>query len=464
MAMGRMKPQQGEFWIAADALKTPGHPFFRKLNEVLEAQHFDEKVESLCLPYYTATYGRPSIPPGRYFRMLMIGYFEGMTSERGLAWRCDDSLSLKAFLGLSPVESSPDHSALSLMRRRLPVEVFDAVNKLVLGMLKEAGLLHGRVVAIDSSTMDANAAMSSIARKDTLETYSEYIARLAGAAGEPAETREDLAAFDKKRADKDASNAEWQSTTDPDAKVARTKDGRTHMAYKPEHVVDAESGAVIAAVVHAADASDHTTAASTLVQAISNMEAVGVPTVQVTVIADKGYYSEALIAGCAVAELKTCIAEPRVRGKRRWKRKCAVARRAMQANRRRVRSGYGKRLLRQRGETVERSFAHMLDTGGLRRTYLRGLANNAKRYLLQVSAFNLGLVMRQLCGFGTPRGLAAAAAAAVLPLIALVAMLRDALRALRRHGWQQQPISTAHILGITNGQQAHESTATSTGC
>jgi len=433
MSMGRMKPKQGELWVAVDQIKTPSHPFFGKLNEVLATHEFDRRVEALCEPHYAKENGRPSIPPGRYFRMVMIGYFEGIGSERGLSWRVDDSLSLKAFLGLGPVEAAPDHSSLSIARRRLPIEVFRAVNKLVLDILKTAGLLKGRALALDASTMDANAAMRTIVRKDTNESYAGYVERLAKEAGEPAPTREAAARFDRKRKDRSTSNKDWQSATDPDARIARTKDGRTHLAYKPEHAVDIDTGAIVVATMNPADQSDHETSAKTIAEVAGMLEGLELRAEGFTVVADKGYHSEAVIAGCAMLEVKTCIAEPEIRGKRRWSDKPEVARRSFSQNRRRIRSAHGKRLLRRRGEMVERSFAHMLETGGLRRTHLRGLENNEKRYLLQVSAFNLGLVMRKLCGFGTPRGLSNSIAAISAALGSLIALLTATWRRQRYH-------------------------------
>ena len=378
MSMGRMNPKQGELWVATDQIRTPSHPFFGKLNEVLAAHEFDTRVEKLCSPYYAKENGRPSIPPGRYFRMIMIGYFEGIGSERGLSWRVDDSLSLKSFLGLGPVEGAPDHSTLSIVRHRLPIEVFRAVNKLMLDILKQAGLLKGRALALDASTMDANAAMRTIVRKDTNESYAGYVERLAKEAGEPAPTREAVARFDRKRKDRSTSNKDWQSSTDPDARITRTKDGRTHLAYKPEHAVDVSSGAIVAVTLNPADQSDHETSTATLVQLVDTLEHLELPTRDFTVIADKGYHSEAVIGGGAAARIRTCIAEPLVRGKRRWNEKDESVRRGVQRNRRRIHSQHGKKLMRKRGEMVERSFAHVLDSGGLRRSHLRGRENNEK--------------------------------------------------------------------------------------
>ena len=463
MSMGRMKPKQGELWVATSEIKTPGHPFFKKLNEVFAAHDFDRKVEDLCRPYYAETNGRPSIAPGLYFRMLMIGYFEGIGSERGLAWRCEDSLSLKAFLGLGAAEATPDHSSLSVVRRRLPVEIFRAVNKLVLAILKEEGLLKGRALALDATTMDANAAMRSILRKDTNESYSGYVERLAKEAGEPAPTREKQARFDKKRKDRSTSNKDWKSSTDADARITRTKDGRTHLAYKPEHAVDVDTGAIVAATVNAADLSDHETSVATLVRVVENFESVDVSSTNFTVVADKGYHSEAVIAGCMTAEIKTCIAEPKVNGRRRWKDKAPTARTAFRRNQRRMRSEHGKRLMRKRGETVERSFAHVLETGGLRRTYLRGRENNEKRYLAQVSAFNLGLVMRKLCGFGTPRGLAASVAAVVA---ALLAVTRRFIAGVRRRAFRPAGVVHPVIRPLLTARSRRPASrpASSTGC
>lgn len=290
-------------------------------------------------------------------------------------------------------------------------------------MMHAEGLLKGHKLALDSSLMDANAAMRSIVRKDTNETYSGYVERLASASGEPAVTRSEQARFDKKREKRTTSNADWASTTDPEAKIAKMKDGRTHLAYKPEHAVDIDSGAIIAATVNPADSSDHSTATNTLVQVTENLEHIELSSSGFTVVADKGYHSEAVIAGCVAAEIKTCIAVPQRRGKRNWKQATEHARTAITRNRRRVASEYGKRLLRKRGETVERSFAHLLNTGRMRRSHLRGLKNVEKRYLIQACAYNLGLMMRKLIGFGTPRGLGAAAAALVRVLCALWQLL-----------------------------------------
>lgn len=407
MSMGKAKPRQMDLFVAAADLQAPGHPFYDRLNKALEKHGFDAKVEALCAELYAGDgAGRPSIPPGQYFRMLMVGYFEGIASERGIAWRCADSLSLKTFLGLGPADATPHHSALSRIRRRLTKDVFTAYDRLILGILKASGLVKGDSLAMDSTTVAANASMASIVRKDTREGYADFVKRLAAEAGETVTNKEELARFDRKREDRKTTNAEWESPTDPDARVARMKDGRTKMAYKAEHVVDADTGVIVASALHAADRSDHATATDTIVAADANLKAIGLTTVGTTLLADKGYCSEAFIAGCAVAEIKTCIAEPKQRGRRRWKGKEPLVKRSCGANRRRVRSDYGRALMKRRGATVELSFQHVYERGGQRQTYLRGHENNEKRNLIAVAAHNLGVLMRKLVGAGCPKACA----------------------------------------------------------
>lgn len=406
MSMGRAKSRQMDLFVATSDLRSPGHPFYERLNKALDKHRFDEKVEAMCAKYYCeGNDGRPSIPPGVYFRMLMIGYFENLGSERGIAWRCADSLSLKTFLGLGAADDAPTHSALSRIRTRLGKEAFEAFHLLILSVLKAEGLLKGRKLALDSTTMAASASMSSIVRRDTDETYPEFVGRLAAEAGEKIEGKEDLARFDRKREDRTTTNAEWTSPTDPDARVARMKDGSTKMAYKAEHVVDADTCAIVTTALHAADRSDHTTAPETLAEADAQLRAVGLSTVDATVIADKGYFSEAFLAGCATAEIKTCVSEPKVKGRRRWKGKDAQVKSACLANRRRLCSAYGRGLTKRRGATVEKSFQHVFDRGGQRRTHLRGHENNEKRNHVAVGAHNLGVLMRKLIGKGCPKAL-----------------------------------------------------------
>ena len=405
MSMGKRGPVQGELFVSADRLQSPGHPFYKRLNQVLERHGFDQRLEELCRPYYADRDGRPSVPPGVYFRMLLVGYFEGIGSERAIAWRCQDSLSLKEFLGLGPSEAVPEHSSLSRIRQRLDASVFKGFQKLILSMLKPAGMLKGRQLALDTTLLQADAAMSTIVKRDTNESYPGYVKRLARAAGERP-SRAGRSRFDKKRKGRTTSNKDWSSPTDPEAKVAKLKDGRTKLAYKPEHAVDLESGAIVAVTMNAADVDDRKTMLETFVELEKNLNAFGQTTAGATLVADKGYYSTEVLSGCVAVELKPCIAEPELRTRRRWKGREPLARTSCYQNRKRIRSARGRRLMRRRAEIVERSFEHVCSRGGIRRTRLRGLENNEKRYVAQVTGFNLGLLMRKLFGAGTPKALA----------------------------------------------------------
>src|SRR3954470_13016820 len=255
MAMGkRREVRQETLFVATDRLpKTAGHPFSQRLNGLLAEAGFDAWVEGRCRQYYETdqTRGRPSIAPGVYFRMLLVGYFEGIDSQRGIAWRCADSLGLRQFLGLALDEPGPDHSTLTNTRKRLPTEVFDEVFQFVLRIAGEKGLIAGKTVGVDSTTLEANAAMKSIVRRDTGEDWKGYVTRLMKEEGaiepEHEPTDEEVRRYDRSRKDKKVSNREWVSSTDPGSRIARMKDGRTHLAYKAEHVVDLESDLVLAA-------------------------------------------------------------------------------------------------------------------------------------------------------------------------------------------------------------------------
>ena len=412
MSMGRRKGMQGSMWIAyTDVQRGPGHRFYGKLNDLLREAEFDHKVEELCALYFNAdhTPGRRSIPPGVYFRMHLIGYFEGIESERGIEWRCADSMSLREFLGLDLTERVPDHSTLSRMRKRLPFEVHKEAFKLILDMVEEKGLLRGRVLGVDSTFLRADASMKAIVRRDTRESYSEFIKRLAEESGEENPSEEDARRFDRSRKGKKTSNREWESETDPEARIAKLKDGRTRMAYKSEHVVDLETGAILGAAIYEADRSDTETIEETLEVAEENLGGVweeGSEEIK-EVVADKGYNKAVVIRRLKEKGYRTYIPERRQKGRRRWRdkggRETAVA---LYQNRARVQRKKGKGLQRKRGEFVERTFAHICETGAARRTRLSGRENVRKRYLLQVAAANLGLVMHHLFGRGTPRGLA----------------------------------------------------------
>jgi transposase len=413
MALGNRKDQsQGSMWISTqDLAKTSGHPFYQKLNELLKEHGFDPHAESKCAKFYAEKVGRPGIPPGVYFRMLMIGYFEGIDSERGIAWRCEDSLALRSFLGYGLDEDTPDHSSLSRIRQRIDLETHTEIFTWVLKVLAQSKLIVGKTVGIDATTLEANAAMRSIVRKDTGEGYQEFLTHLAKESGIETPTREELAKLDRKRKKK-TSNQDWHNPNDPDAKITKMKDGRTHLSNKSEHSVDMDSGAVLAVTVQGADLGDTTTIDETLAETLLNLEAVkedpdaesnlSEKPIQ-ALVADKGYHSASVVTELVEAGVRTYIPE-RDRGRRRWKGK-EREQAAVYANRRRLRGNRSKRIMRKRGELVERSFEHIYDRGGMRRTHLRGHENILKRLLIHVSGFNLGLVMRSLLGYGTPRGL-----------------------------------------------------------
>jgi transposase len=406
MAMGREGDRQEDLIVSwSEMPRLPGHVFYDRLQEVLIAGGFDLFVETACQPYYAPKLGAPSLPPGRYFRMHMVGYFEGIASERGIAWRCSDSYSLRDFLRLENREEVPDHSWLSKTRRRLPHEVHESVFGWVLKLVAEQGLVKGKRIGVDASTMEANAALRTIVRRDDGRTYREMLTQMAKESGIETPSADDLVRIDRARKGKKLSNEDWISKTDPEAKIAKLKDGRTHLAYKPEHAVDLDTGIIVAATLHPADQGDTTTIEGTLSVATKNLAQMGAaPAKQKPseLVADKGYHSRAVLKTLDAGGWKTRIAEPKQSGFSRWHGD-DKARAAVYANRTRLASGVGKEAMRRRAEIVERSFAHNLDRGGMRRTWLRGRENVHKRYLVHVAGHNLGILMRLLVGAGTPR-------------------------------------------------------------
>ena len=413
MALGRRsESRQEELFVSHDRLpRSEGHAFYRQLNRLLAAAGFDRYVEQLCGPHYqpSGTPGRPSIPPGVYFRLLLVGYFEGIGSQRGIAWRCHDSLSLREFLGVPLTDDAPDHSSLTRVRDRLPLEVHAAAFEFVLKLADKQGLLKGKTVGIDSTTLEANAAMKSIVRQDTGEDWKEYVAGLmreegvVAADAEP--TDEEIRRFDKKRKHKKVSNEDWESKTDPDARIAKLKDGRTHLAYKAEHVVDLSSELIVAAEVYHADQSDSYTLLDSVMEAQGHLREATGETPIAEVAADKSYHAAEPIELAGTLSLRTYIPEPERKHQRRWTDKPPKLQAAVYANRRRTKTDKGQRLQRLRSERVERSFAHVCETGGARRTWLCGIEKVRKRLLMSAVAHNLGVLMRTLFGMGTPRGL-----------------------------------------------------------
>ena len=412
MAMRRETVVQGDLVVTwAEMPRSPGHAFYERLQTLLKEAGFDTFVEDICKPYYAPRMGAPSLPPGRYFRMHMVGYFEGIDSERGIVWRCSDSYSLRDFLQLGSRDKVGDHSWLSKMRSRLPHEVHEQVFSWILALVAGHGLVKGERIGVDGSTMEANASLRSIVRRDSGETYDEMLKQMAKESGVETPTIEDLVRLDRKRKGKKLSNEDWASPSDGDAKIARMKDGTTHLAYKPEHAVDLDTGVIVAAPIHPADEGDTTTLPGTLEAAASNLADVGVaPTSEepCVLVGDKGYHLRAGLKELDGGVWKTRIAEPKpANGYLRWHGDEA-ARHAVYANRARLKSGVGRDAMRKRGEMVERSFAHVLDRGGMRRAWLRGRENVHKRYLIHVAGVNLSILMHALFGNGTPREAASA--------------------------------------------------------
>jgi transposase len=414
MAQGRKKAERQEsLWISTASIPTTAaHPFYRQVNEILAKHGFDQFVDDLAAPFYKDG-GRPGIPVGDYLRMMMIGFFEGIGSERGIAWRVADSLSLRHFLGLAVTDATPDHSSLSVIRRRLSEKFHQRAFQFILTVLGREGQLRGKTLGIDATTVEANAALRELQRKDTKERYARYVKRLAEEAGEPAATAEEVARFDRKRKGKTLSNAEWEHPHDPEARVGRDKHGATDMLYKLEKADDLDTGAIVAVTVQTADTGDTDSLDGTLLAAVDNLVAVledeqvqeseAVDAVA-EAVGDKGYHSNGtcLLLNEA-AGIRTYFSEPE-RGTRRWEGK-AEERKAVYGNRRRIRGERGQRLRKRRGEICERGFSHLCDTGGQRRTFLRGLVDVTKKALIGAMGFNVSLLLRTVFGLCKPRQL-----------------------------------------------------------
>ncbi|HET7441083.1 MAG TPA: transposase [Terriglobales bacterium] len=413
MAMGTRKHRQRQegLWYGSELPEAPGHPFYQRLNQLLDKAGFDEFCESRCRKFYHQKLGRPSLVPGMYFRLMLIGFFEGIDSERGIAWRVADSLCLRQFLQIGLDEPTPDHVTISRTRRLMDEATHQEVFGWVLRQVAQAGLLKGKTIGIDATTLEANAAMKSIVRRDTQESYTDYLKRLAEAEGLEATDEAALRRMDRRRSKK-GSNADWINPHDPEAQITRLKDGRTALAYKAEHAVDMDTGAIVAVTAHGGAAGDTASIQETLPAAgeavaeqIPEPTAKGEYAVNVEgveeLVADKGYHAGPVLAAVREAGVRTYVSEPD-RGRRKWtgKREQQVA---VYANRRRVGGNRGKQLLRRRGELLERTFAHAYETGALRRLYVRGTENVQKKLLVQAAACNLALLLRKMMGAGTPR-------------------------------------------------------------
>jgi transposase len=417
------KVAQREFWVAAHELpKSPKATFYSKLDETLESFGFAEKVRRICAPAYKQSgTGRPGIDPVVYLKMIMIGFFEDLPSERAIAARCADSMSIRGFLNYSLEEKTPDHSSFTVIRQRLGLEIYEQIFTLTLAALREHGLLRGKNLGIDSSVIEANASLRALVHRNTEEQYWEYVKRLAAENGIDPEDTAAVRKFDRHRPGK-GSNQEWQNPHDPDAKIGRTKDGATDMIYKPEAVVDLDTGAIVQAEVHPGDHADHKEMATRILEAQQTInQATGQEadtlTVQ-SVTSDKGYYAVGELEVLQQEGVRTVICDPI--DNRRVDKLEREQQRAVRAARRSVKSKSGRDLLRRRGMHIERSFAHVLDCGGMRRTTLRGWENLNKKFKLAAAFYNLSQLMRQLFGFGTPKQLAAAIGRGLFAQISLV--------------------------------------------
>jgi transposase len=414
------KPQSlapRELFIATAELVRPATtPFYAKLDETLNSFDFAAQVRALSAPAYSGTgQGRPGIDPVVYFTMLMVGFFEDIASERGMAERCSDSISLRAFLGYDLTETTPDHSSLSIIRQRLGPEIYDQVFILILSALDQHGLLKGQHIGIDTSVIEANAALKTLVNRNTKEAYWEYVQRLAKESGIDPQNTEAVRQFDRKRPKK-MSNEEWVNPHDPDAKIGPTKAGAIDMIYKPEHTVDLDTGAIVHAEVrlgHEADAQD---LSLHVLQAQANInEAQDSPADDLTLqsaTADKAYHAVAELQQLQAEGIRTVISDP-VKHRKLAPLDKAEAQ-VVRIAKRSAGSKSGKALLRHRGIHLERSFAHILDVGGARRTALRGLENLNKRFKVSAAIYNLSQLMRKLFGVGTPKQLAAMGKALVL--------------------------------------------------
>ena len=443
MALGKRKPLEQPLFITFGDLNVRPNPYYESVNKVLAAHQFDSFAEQVCAGFYDdgAKGGRPGVAPGVYFRCLLVGYFEGIDSERGIDWRCNDSSSLKLFLGIPVNKPAPDHSTISRTRRLIDIETHAEVFIYILKILANHGLIQGKTAGVDSTTLEANAAMRSIVRRDSGEGYQEFLTRLAKESGIQTPTREELAKLDKKRKNK-ASNDVWHNPNDPDAKITKMKDGTTHLAHKAEHAVDLSEGshgAILAVNVCDAAVGDTATVTDTLVMATANLAAIkddervadkiGDDWMDEAVL-DKGYHSKQGLLDLEEMDIRSYASEP-ARGRQKWNGQLD-ARDAVYANRRRIKDERGKRLLRSRGEKLERTFAHCYETGAMRHLYLRGRENIAKRVLIHAAGFNIGLMMRVRYGLRKPRSMGRWACALFLALVRCLWLVWTVLRSLTK--------------------------------
>ena len=425
------KTAQPEFWVATQQLpKSPKSTFYSKLDETLASFGFAAQVRAICAPAYKQTgTGRPGIDPVVYLKMIMVGFFEDLPSERAIAARCADSMSIRAFLNYELDEKTPDHSTFTVIRQRLGLDLYERIFTLTLQALQAHGLLRGKNLGIDSSVIEANASLRALVHRNTEEQYWDYVKRLAAEHGIDPDDAAAVRKFDRHRPGK-GSNQEWVNPHDPAAKIGRTQAGATDMIYKPEAVVDLDTGAIVQAQVHPGDQADHKEMATRVLEAQQSInQATGekLDTLTVnSVTSDKGYYAVNELQALQQEDIRTVIADPI--DNRRLDKLEPDQKKAVQAARRSVKSTSGKNLLRRRGMHIERSFAHILDCGGMRRTTLRGWENLNKRFKLAAAIYNLSQLMRKLFGIGTPKQLAACGRLLLLQFTYLLVVIARIVR------------------------------------
>lgn len=437
--------EKPEFWtVTGDLPRTPGTEFYQRVDRALAKFEFGKDIRALCAPYYemdATKGGQPGIDPEVYFKMLMVGFFENIASERAIAARCADSLSIRQFLHYELTEKTPHHSSMTVIRQRLPLEVYDSVFGLVLRALKGRKLLKGKHLALDTSVIEANASLRSLRNRFTKEEYGEYVKRLAEKSGVDTSDPKEVKRFDKKRPGRKTSNTEWENPHDPDAKVGLDKKGATRMIYKPEHAVDLETGAIVDVELNLGDEHDAKDLAERVLDLEARMNesldaAPDVARIE-TIIADMGYHALGEMSKLQQLGIRTAISDP-VRNRNRSKMDEAE-RSALRRAGRTLSGKQIKAIARRRGELCERSFEHTLDCGGARRTTLRGRDNILKRYLVQAMTTNISLLMRSLCGIGTLKQSWAASEELLISIARVLNRLRGAMQhrfAIRLHRFQ----------------------------
>ena len=436
-----LKPKtlpQPELFVPAARLVQPATTsFYTKLEQTLISFQFSEQVRNLCArAYSTSRRGRPPVDPAVYFKMLMVGFFENIASERGIAERCSDSISIRFFLGYDLTQATPDHSTLSLIRGRLGEDIYQQVFVLILSALERQGLIQGHNVGIDTSVIEANASLKSLVNRDTQEAYWEYVRRLAAENGVNPQDAEAVRQFDRKRPKK-MSNDEWVNPHEPDAKIGPTKTGAIDMIYKPEHTVDLDTGTVLQAEVRFGNEADHKGLAVHVLEAQVNINVVQArPADSLTIqsaTTDKGYHAANELSQLQQEGIRTVVSDP-IKNRDLDKLSPEEAK-VLSAARQSAESEAGKQLLKKRGMHLERSFAHVLDAGGARRTTLRGLENLNKRFKATAAIYNLSQLMRALWGVGTPKQWAAG----VKPLVFILFRRLVA-------GWFKRVIETKYAM------------------